>query len=137
MQWDAGPNAGFTPAGVTPWLPVADDYKARNVAVQEEDPTSILTLYRRLTALRRATPALHGGGYRPVDGVPQDSFVYWREEGDERLLIALNFSAVPKQISLPEARHGQVVLSTHLDREGPTGGAVLDLRPNEGLILTF
>ena len=25
MQWDGGPNAGFAPAKVLPWLPVAAD----------------------------------------------------------------------------------------------------------------
>ncbi len=137
MQWDASPNAGFAPDGVTPWLPVAEDYRTRNVAVQQEDPTSMLTLFRRLTELRRATPALHGGSYRSVDGVPKDCFVYWREAGDQRRLIALNFSGMPQQIELPEARHGQVVLSTYLDREGPTGGTILGLRPHEGLIVAL
>src|SRR5262249_30244917 len=32
MQWDGGPNAGFCPPGVEPWLPVAPDYRERNVA---------------------------------------------------------------------------------------------------------
>jgi alpha-glucosidase len=35
MQWDETPNAGFTNEDVQPWLPLADDYKAVNVAVQE------------------------------------------------------------------------------------------------------
>ena len=29
MQWDASPNAGFTDPGVTPWLPLAADYRTR------------------------------------------------------------------------------------------------------------
>ena len=95
----------------------------------------MLTLFRRLTELRRATPALHGGSYRSVDGVPKDCFVYWREAGDQRRLIALNFSGTPQQIELPEARHGRVALSTYLDRDGPAGGTILGLRPHEGLIL--
>jgi alpha-glucosidase len=76
MQWDASPNAGFCPAGVEPWLPVSADYETRNVAARSADPTSMLTLYRRLLALRRSSPALCGGSYRPLDGVPGDCFVY-------------------------------------------------------------
>ena len=47
MQWDASPNAGFAPAGVRTWLPLAADFAVRNVAAQESaDPTSFLTFYR-------------------------------------------------------------------------------------------
>src|SRR5919198_758685 len=59
MQWDSSPNAGFTTG--TPWLPIAADYQTVNVAVERDDPASMLTLYRRLIALRRATPALAVG----------------------------------------------------------------------------
>ncbi|MBX6340831.1 MAG: alpha-amylase, partial [Thermomicrobiaceae bacterium] len=64
MQWEPGPNAGFTTG--EPWLPLADDYQTCNVEVEREDPRSMLSLYRRLIALRRAEPALHVGSYAPV-----------------------------------------------------------------------
>src|SRR6185503_17285360 len=51
MQWDASPNAGFTSG--TPWLPLAANYRTANVAAEHDDPASMLTLYRRLIALRR------------------------------------------------------------------------------------
>src|SRR5947208_16689900 len=34
MQWNTSPNAGFCAPGVLPWLPVAEDYKTYNVAVE-------------------------------------------------------------------------------------------------------
>ena len=57
MPWDRGPNAGFTAAGVTPWLPMAD--APVNVADQRADPGSVLHLVRDVIALRRrlARPA--------------------------------------------------------------------------------
>ncbi len=58
MQWDASPNAGFTGPEVQPWLPLAENYAGHNAALQQQDKTSILSLYRALTALRRAEPAL-------------------------------------------------------------------------------
>ena len=36
MQWDAAPNAGFTTG--EPWLPLAADADAVNVAAQRDDP---------------------------------------------------------------------------------------------------
>ena len=67
MQWDASPHAGFCAPDVEPWLPVSDDAARVNVAVELADSGSMLTLTRRLLALRRATPALAHGGYRPID----------------------------------------------------------------------
>ena len=54
----------------------------------------MLSLTRRLLALRRASPALSVGRYRPLDGadVPDDCFVFLREADSERLLVALNFA---------------------------------------------
>jgi alpha-glucosidase len=62
MQWDA---AGSFTTG-EPWLPFADDHAAVNVAAQREDPDSLLSLYRRLLALRRAEPDLRTGAYRTL-----------------------------------------------------------------------
>ena len=53
MQWDGSANAGFTAAGVQPWLPVADSALQVNVEAQRADPYSLLSLYRELLALRR------------------------------------------------------------------------------------
>jgi alpha-glucosidase len=84
MQWDASPNAGFTTG--TPWLPVADDYACVNVDAQRDDPTSMLTLHRRLIALRRAEPALAVGSWTSVEA-EGDLLAYLREHGDFSLSL--------------------------------------------------
>ncbi len=84
MQWEAGPNAGFSPPEVTDlWLPLAEDYSLVNVNSELAQPDSILNLYRHLLAYRRATSALQVGDYIPLDPVPQDCFVYLRVSPDE------------------------------------------------------
>lgn len=133
MQWDGSPNAGFS--DVEPWLPVSADYGTRNVAVQSADPTSILNLYRRLLWYRRGSPALYGGTYRPLDVGDDDCFVYLRTAGDERRLIALNFTDDQRYISVPGEDTGQIVISTHLDREEKVSLSRLELRPHEGVIV--
>jgi alpha-glucosidase len=135
MQWDASPNAGFCAPGVEPWLPVAGDYRAVNVAVESDDPRSMLSFTRALTGIRRAHPALTDGSYRPVDGMPDECFVYLRELADQRLLIALNLSDTDQTIGDSTLGAGSIVLSTHLDREGQVDLASLSLRPNEGCIV--
>lgn len=70
MQWDSGPNAGFCPAGVRPWLPVNPDYPSVNVAAQADDPDSLLSLYRELLTQRRHSVALTRGDLHLIPGLP-------------------------------------------------------------------
>ena len=51
----------------TPWLPFADDHATVNVEAQRDDPGSLLSLYRRLLALRRSEPDLRDGAYRTLE----------------------------------------------------------------------
>ena len=130
MQWDAGPGAGFSTG--RPWLPLADDYREVNVAAQIEDPTSMLALYRRLLALRRATPALEVGGYVPVPS-SGDLLAYLRQDTQRRLLVLLNLGHQPQTFASETS--GQVLLSTHLDREGEAVSGTISLRADEGLVV--
>jgi alpha-glucosidase len=137
MQWDAGPNAGFTRAGVAPWLPVAPDHRRRNVAQQEQDPTSMLSLHRALTALRRAQPALHAGDYSPVRTGSQDIMAYRREApGADPFLVVLNLGSTHHRLDLGKvAPSGTVEVSTGMARRGPADLSRLDLAADEGLVL--
>jgi glycosidase len=61
MPWTAeAPGYGFTTGD--PWEPMADDVATTNVAAQTGDPSSLLSWYRSLIALRAAHPALRPGG---------------------------------------------------------------------------
>ena len=131
MQWDASRNAGFT--GGEPWLPLAEDWSIRNVAAQRADPTSILSVYRSLLALRRGEEALSTGGYRPLDSPARDVLAFRR--GDRGgFLVALNLGHRRRPLPLGELR-GSVALSTHLDRAGEPVAGRSELRPDEGLIV--
>ncbi|HET6320249.1 MAG TPA: alpha-amylase family glycosyl hydrolase, partial [Chloroflexota bacterium] len=128
MQWDASANAGFCPPSVAPWLPVADDYAAVNVAAQQTDQTSPLSLYRSLVGLRRATPALTSGSYRTAV-LTDDVLGYVRERGAQRIMVVLNFAHEPRHVEIPQ---GSVLLSTYLDRSGQPPS---ELRADEGLVI--
>ena len=65
MQWSDGANAGFTTG--KPWLPIGPNFKTHNVATETADPNSILSLYRRMIALRRDETALREGKYIEVN----------------------------------------------------------------------
>ena len=135
MQWEAGPNAGFCPEGVEPWLPVADDYRTYNVAAEREDPRSMLALHRRLLALRRAEPALAVGSYEPVEDTG-NLLAYVRENGGRRLLVVLNLGDRPHDFAADGLQiRGRLVLSTHLDRDGEKVDGTPALRGDEGVIV--
>jgi alpha-glucosidase len=135
MQWDASPNAGFCPPNVEPWLPVAPDYQQVNVAVEREDPSSMLTLTRALLALRRSRPALHQGSFHALEGGSEDCFIYLRQFEHERLVVGLNFSEEPQIVRIPKLGEGQILLSTSPDRAGLINLADLQLRGHEGCLI--
>lgn len=130
----AGPGAGFTTG--TPWLPLVGDAETLCAQRQAEDLRSTLTLFRRLAQLRAATPALQGGAQRLLDAGP-DILAWIREDAQDRLLAAVNFTARP--VTLPllgEGPDATLVLSTDADRskhELDAGG--ITLGPSEAVLL--
>jgi glycosidase len=132
MPWDDSKNAGFTTA--KPWLPLNADWPTRNVARMTEDSRSILTLYRRLLALRRDWLALSIGDFVLLSG-EDEILAYERRHAAERLIVALNLGAQPHRLQLLDwARGSRLLLSTEEDAPLVEGGAVL-LRSNEAVVL--
>jgi glycosidase len=95
----------------------------------------MLSLTRRLLALRRESRALSVGNYRCIEGMPDDCFVYMRQSAEQRMLVALNFSRSEHVLDLPEAMRGSISVSTHADRDGETVAGRLRLRADEGCVL--
>jgi alpha-glucosidase len=137
MQWDDSPNAGFAAAGVTPWLPLAEDYPVRNVAKQSQDPTSMLSFYQALVNLRQSEPALNVGDYQSVDVGLADVFAYIRSApGATRFLIVLNFAADTHTLDVSQvAQTATIAIATDMSRTGSLDVSNLRLHPNEGLVL--
>src|SRR4029079_16664315 len=104
MQWDASDRGGFTTGEA--WLPLADDAARVNVAAQRDDPRSLLTLYRRLLALRRTEPALATGPFSPLRA-PGDLLAWVRKDGDRRFLVVLNLGSEPATYAPPCPRAAQ------------------------------
>jgi alpha-glucosidase len=104
------------------------------VEAQGRDPRSMLSLWRRLVALRRGCEALQSGSYRPVAVDAPDLFAFERVAGAERLLVALNFGGDPAPLG-SQSGSARRLLSTRLDL--PPASVRLDgyeLRPLEGSV---
>lgn len=134
MQWNGELHAGFS--SVEPWLPISDDFARANVAAQSDDPRSILTLYRRLFALRADSPALVSGR---LDFVAQQPplLAYRRTCDDDRLCVVLNLHGEPQTFHLDGGGQGRIVLSTYLDRDEEPVEGTIDLRAGEGVIVAL
>ena len=136
MQWSSDAHAGFSQG--RPWLRLAGDWATHNVELQQADAASMLALYRRLIALRRAEPALHAGAWEPVDA-GADVVAYARTFAQRRLVVLLNFADAPRDIdgSVVGATlraSATMLASTHQGREGTQAGPLL-LHPLEGVVL--
>jgi alpha-glucosidase len=111
---------------------LAADFTGVNVARQADDPASLFSFYRRAIWFRKSAPALLEGSYRGLDS-PPDTFVFVREHGAQRLLVALNFGAEPRTIELPATGKGGVALST--DAALTIAGSRIVLRPATGAVI--
>jgi alpha-glucosidase len=151
MQWDASPGAGFTiPSGgdsglpaagaapAEPWLPVAASADQLNVSVERDDPTSMLSLYRRLIWFRKGSAALRWGSYRSLPDAPESLYAFVREAPEERLLVVLNFDGEPVRWPAGPGLgdSATVELSTDPARQpGPVRLPELVVGPDEGMVL--
>ncbi|MFT2008043.1 alpha-amylase family glycosyl hydrolase [Pontibacter sp. 13R65] len=133
MQWEDTPHAGFTDG--KPWLRLPDYFRRINVKVQQDDPFSMLTLYRRLIKLRQEEPALKIGDYIPVYSDHQ-VLAYIRKSGSQRFLIVLNLSHRP---CFFKPKHqtfsGTVLLATIPERENTTITESISLGGDEGILV--
>lgn len=96
MQWSAEHNAGFTTG--TPWLATSVNYPAINVAQQREDKQSVLSFYRALIALRKASPALVYGQYQLRLAEHPAIYAYTRRQDRQQYLVLTNLSGVSQQV---------------------------------------
>ena len=98
MQWNGSEFAGFST--VKPWLKVHPDHDFRNVAAQLSDPDSLLTFYKEMLRLRKASTALRRGMFQPITFDPKRLLAYLRQDNEETILVALNFGRRKVRLAL-------------------------------------
>jgi alpha-glucosidase len=131
MPWSrSGRHAGFSRA--EPWLPMVADPGAWSVETQRDEDGSMLTLHRRLLALRRAHPALHAGSWTPLDA-PDGIVAYDRSHGSDTMRVVLNLTHEP--VTWAIAGTWRVVLGTIPGREGDDVAGTVRVAGDEGLVL--
>jgi alpha-glucosidase len=121
VPWDGEPDHGW---GVEDaWLPWPPEAEARNVAALRDDDGSILHLYRRLLAARRASTALQTGDFERLDAAERaaPSLVAWRRWDDAGVrVVAVNMGE-----DAPLDVEGTVLVASDGVGEGELFGGVL------------
>ncbi|WP_316809561.1 alpha-glucosidase [Pedobacter agri] len=134
FQWNDSTNAGFTSG--TPWIKVNPNYKTVNVAVEEKDPESELSYFKKMVALRKSSPVLIYGDYKVFDVENPDVYGYTRMQGAAKMLVLLNFST--KSIYYPLDKNINVAGARMLMNNYKNQAAILnhqvDLKPWQALV---
>ena len=125
VQWDNSVNAGFSEE--QPWLPVNPNYKRINVASQIQDPESLLSYYKKLTALRKNPvykETLVYGNFVPYMEDRHNLMAYYRK-GDKTLLVLGNFQKAPQTVKLPVS-YKEILLNNYPALKITEDSVVLD-----------
>ncbi len=128
MQWDAGPEAGFTTG--TPWLPVNPNHAFINAEEQRARADSVFHYYRRLIALRKELDVIVYGHYTLLEPDHEELFAYTRTLGNEGLLTVCNFSEQELNWEIPAEYRGAEILIANYPDAAPAGR----LRPWEAVV---
>ena len=133
VPWDAGADHGWpTRPGSATWLPMAPEADVRNRASEAADPSSILQLYRRAIAVRRATPALTRGAFALLD-VPDGVLGYRREVDGDAVEVLVNFTGASVGLGDPGVVGAELVLAS--DHTGPSDGFTGVLGPDQAVVI--
>lgn len=119
MQWSAGKNAGFSEG--TPWLALNPNYTKINVEEQEKREDSVLSYYKKLTALRKSPEYRETFTYGkcvPKYEDEEEIFAYCRvpEDGGRQILVAANFGKEPHTLKL-DSSGAEILLANTDDQD--------------------
>ena len=129
MPWDESPLAGFTTG--SPWLPLNSDHAIHNVEALQKEDGSILQLYHKLIALRRAHSVFTSSQIHSVI-FQGDLLCYERRSGAVRFRVVLNLGHSPMRAA---TEAGTILLNTSLNRMGEQVRDSVLLEGSEGLLI--
>jgi alpha-glucosidase len=127
FPWQPGPGTGFTTG--KPWLRIGLD---KPLSQQQDDPTSMVSLYRALLALRRRNTAFAAGSVSHI--AANGPVLSFRRSGDDGSTFVILANTRPAPVTTTTAL-GEIVLSTRRDRIGERVAEALILRGGEALVL--
>ncbi|TVY23949.1 Alpha-glucosidase [Lachnellula hyalina] len=132
MQWDSTPYAGFTGKKDGAWMRTHDLYKEINVASQLNAPDSVLNFWKKMLQTRKAHKDLFiHGRFETFDMDNQETFVFGKTFGQDRAVVALNFTDSEQPFKRPQ---GQGKMQLLVSNVGGVDGTEDILLPYEGRV---
>ncbi|MGB8956847.1 MAG: alpha-glucosidase [Tumebacillaceae bacterium] len=134
VQWNDGPNAGFTTG--EPWIKINPNYQQINVEAALSDPNSVYYYYQKLIALRKENPVMVYGDYQDLSADNEHLYVYTRSLDGVRWLVMLNHSDSESVLTLPEAHDAnkRLIIANYGDVADDQPIARVTLRPHEARV---
>ena len=111
MQWDDSANAGFTTG--TPWISVNKNYTQINAKAALEDKDSVFYYYQKLIRLRHQYEVIVEGVFHGLLEDNDDIYAYERTLGNEKLLVACNFTNKEIPCELFEGNEGEELITNY------------------------
>ena len=111
MQWDDSANAGFTTG--TPWISVNKNYTQINAKAALEDKDSVFYYYQKLIRLRHENEIIVEGVFHGLLEDNDDIYAYERTLGDEKLVVACNFTNKEVPSDLFEGKEGAELITNY------------------------
>ena len=105
IPWDATPGRGWK----DPWLPLPPEADRRNVAESQNDPDSIVHLYRALIGLRRDNAVLRDGACEVLDAA--EGVLAFRRSVDGAPPITAYVSMIDEPVTISDV-HGTVLVDS-------------------------
>jgi len=118
VAWtDKAPNYGFTSG--KPWLAMPSRAEEINLEKDKKSEKSIFEFYKKVLQLRKESETIRFGTFKDItksDGC----FVYERELGDNKIIVAVNFDK-QNNITLPDYlyRDGYKLILTNYENTKP------------------
>ena len=134
MQWDDSKNAGFTSG--TPWLLVNPQYTKINVKAQINDEKSVLSYYKKLTALRKNEAykeTIVYGEVVPYLENEHNLMAFYRNGENQTLLVLGNFDNCEKLVKLE--KKAAATLLSNMDNVEFVNENEIKLKPYQSVIL--
>ncbi len=109
MQWNDGPEAGFTTG--TPWFAVNPNYKEINAEAALKDPDSVFYYYQKLIALRHKLPIMVYGTFEPLLEDSDSIYAYRRHMDGKTITVACNWTDQKVPCSLFDELQGEELIT--------------------------
>lgn len=135
MQWNDTEGCGFTTG--KPWLKINPKYKTINVESQINDQNSVLSFYKKLTALRKSDEykdTIVYGTFEPYTKAETKVMSFLRKGENQTIFVAANYKPETDTVIIPGKVKSVLINNTNKD---PVDGDVLKLSGYQAVVIVL